>query len=94
MATKGGAAIGASNPHDSASWRGSLPSVSIASAGLCPADVAERINVDPKTVERWITKGRLPQVEGPGGESLLVVRRVSCAGYLEPEPAQGRSRCA
>ena len=72
--------------------------MSIASAGLCPAEVAERINVDPKTVERWITKGRLPQVEGPGGESLLVrvpggLRRIF-AGYLEPEPAQGRSRCA
>jgi transcriptional regulator with XRE-family HTH domain len=32
----------------------------IASAGLRPADLAERIRVDPKTVERWITKGRIP----------------------------------
>ena len=33
---------------------------SIASACLRPADVAEKIGVDPKTVERWITKGRQP----------------------------------
>lgn len=33
---------------------------SIASAGLRVADVAESVAVDPKTVERWITKGRLP----------------------------------
>ncbi len=33
---------------------------SLASAQLRTADLAERIGVDPKTVERWITKGRLP----------------------------------
>ncbi|MEJ2870623.1 XRE family transcriptional regulator [Actinomycetospora sp. OC33-EN08] len=33
---------------------------SIVSAGLRPADLAERVGVDAKTVERWITKGRLP----------------------------------
>ncbi len=33
---------------------------SIASAGLRPADLAEAIGVDAKTVERWITKGRMP----------------------------------
>jgi transcriptional regulator with XRE-family HTH domain len=33
---------------------------SMASAQLRTADLAERIQVDPKTVERWITKGRLP----------------------------------
>lgn len=30
------------------------------SAGLTPADLAERVEVDPKTVERWITTGRAP----------------------------------
>jgi hypothetical protein len=30
------------------------------SRGLTPADAAEKISVDPKTVERWITKGRIP----------------------------------
>jgi hypothetical protein len=33
---------------------------SIVSAGMRPADLAERVGVDGKTVERWITKGRLP----------------------------------
>lgn len=33
---------------------------SIASAGLRPADLSESAGVDSKTVERWITKGRLP----------------------------------
>ena len=28
--------------------------------GLTPEDVAERLGVDPKTVERWITLGRTP----------------------------------
>lgn len=32
----------------------------IVSAGLTPADLAERVEVDPKTVERWITTGRAP----------------------------------
>jgi len=29
-------------------------------AGLTPASAAERLEVDPKTVERWVTKGRAP----------------------------------
>ena len=33
---------------------------SLASAQLRTADLAERIGVDPKTVERWITQGRQP----------------------------------
>jgi len=33
---------------------------SLASAQLRTADVAERVGVDPKSVERWITKGRMP----------------------------------
>jgi hypothetical protein len=32
----------------------------IVGVGLNPASVAERVGVDPKTVERWITKGRVP----------------------------------
>lgn len=28
--------------------------------GLMPADVAEKMNVDPKTVERWVSQGRIP----------------------------------
>jgi Helix-turn-helix domain len=33
---------------------------SLATAQLKATDVAERLGVDPKTVERWITRGRLP----------------------------------
>ena len=33
---------------------------SLATAQLRPVDVAERTGVDPKTVERWVTQGRLP----------------------------------
>jgi len=33
---------------------------SIASAGLRPAELAEAVRVDPKTVERWIARGRIP----------------------------------
>lgn len=32
----------------------------LASAGLTPRDLAERLRVDPKTVERWISPGRVP----------------------------------
>jgi len=32
----------------------------IAAAGITLSDVAERVEVDPKTVERWITKDRTP----------------------------------
>ena len=29
-------------------------------SGLTPADAAEKLSVDPKTAERWITQGRVP----------------------------------
>lgn len=32
----------------------------LVSAGLTPTQLAERVAVDPRTVERWITKGRAP----------------------------------
>lgn len=32
----------------------------LVSAGLTPTQLAERVEVDPRTVERWITKGRAP----------------------------------
>lgn len=33
---------------------------SIHAAGLTTTDLSERIQVDPKTIERWISKGRVP----------------------------------
>ena len=50
---------------------------SIVSAGLRPAELAERIGVDAKTVERWITKGRLPHR----------THRVAVASALDVEEA-------
>src|SRR6476659_312129 len=35
-------------------------SAAITGAGLTLQDFSERVGVDPKTVERWITKDRLP----------------------------------
>src|SRR4051812_29248795 len=32
----------------------------LATTGLTPAVLAERVGVDPKSVERWITQDRLP----------------------------------
>lgn len=34
---------------------------SIVAAGLSMVDVAERVEVDPKTVERWVAAGRMPR---------------------------------
>lgn len=50
---------------------------SIVAARLHPSGLAERIGVDPKTVERWITKGRLPHR----------THRVAVAGALEVDEA-------
>lgn len=35
--------------------------LAIVKAGLNGTELAQRVQVDPKTVERWITKGRLPR---------------------------------
>ena len=50
---------------------------SIVSAGLRAADLAEQVGVDAKTVERWITKGRLPHR----------THRVAVAGALGVDEA-------
>lgn len=50
---------------------------SIVSAGMRPADLAEHVGVDAKTVERWITKGRLPHR----------MHRVAVAGALAVDEA-------
>jgi excisionase family DNA binding protein len=34
---------------------------------LTPAEVAKLFQVDPKTVTRWATKGRIRSVRTPGG---------------------------
>jgi len=62
---------------------------SIGAAGLSLADLAERVEVDPKTVERWVGTGRLPM-------SRLRRRSADVLGrdeaYLWPEAAHQRLR--
>ncbi len=54
----------------------------IASAGLRPSELAEAVGVDPKTIERWITKGRMPHRV----HRMAVARRLDVdEGYLWPE---------
>ena len=54
----------------------------LASAQLRVPDVAEDIGVDPKTVERWITKGRLPH----RAHRIAVAQALSVdEAYLWPE---------
>ena len=55
---------------------------SIASTGLRPAELAEAVGVDAKTVERWITKGRLPHRT----HRMAVARRLDVdEAYLWPQ---------
>ena len=55
---------------------------SLASAQLRTTDVAERIGVDPKTVERWITKGRVPH----RAHRLALAEEIGAdEAYLWPE---------
>lgn len=62
-------------------------------AGLTPAAVAERVGVDPKTVERWITRGRIPYPKHRYAIAALVNESES---YLWPDavPAKRAERIA
>lgn len=57
----------------------------IAAAGMRLDDVAERTSTDPKTVERWVTRGRLPH-----RRTRIAVAELlgSTPEYLWPETAQ------
>jgi hypothetical protein len=55
---------------------------SLASAGLRTADLAEAVQVDAKTVERWITKGRRPHRLHRGATAQLLGVEET---YLWPE---------
>lgn len=64
----------------------------IATAGLGLEDVAARVEVDPKTVERWITTGRLPHRSHRFVTAQLLGRDEA---YLWPETVDDdRSRRA
>lgn len=54
----------------------------VLSAGQSAASVGERIGVDPKTVERWITQGRVPYGRHRRSVSEFLGQRET---YLWPE---------
>lgn len=56
------------------------------SADLTPEDVAPRLNVDPKTVERWITTDRVPY---PKHRHKLAVMLHQNETYLWPSAVSG-----
>ena len=63
------------------------------SKGITPEDVAERLGVDPKTVERWITVGRTPY---PRHRHAIAAIAGESEAYLWPGalPAQRRAEVA
>jgi transcriptional regulator with XRE-family HTH domain len=63
------------------------------SKGLTPEAVAERLGVDPKTVERWITVGRTPY---PRHRHAIAVMAGESETYLWPGalPSQRRTEVA
>jgi len=62
---------------------------SIVAAGLSMLDVAERVQVDPKTVERWIADGRVPRGAFRRRTAQLLGRDEH---YLWPQAAHERLR--
>lgn len=52
------------------------------SAGLVPQDIAAEVGVDPKTVERWITRSRLPY---PKHRSRVAAVLRESESYLWPD---------
>jgi hypothetical protein len=54
----------------------------ILSSGLSAVSLGEQIDVDPKTVERWVTKGRMPYARHRVRVAELLAERES---YLWPE---------
>jgi transcriptional regulator with XRE-family HTH domain len=54
----------------------------LSAAGFSPHDVAARIGVDPKTVERWITQGRTPY---PRHRREIAALVTESEFYLWPE---------
>lgn len=55
---------------------------------LTPADVAEKLNVDPKTVTRWAKNGRIKSIRTPGGHRRY---RESDIRALVTFPGEGDS---
>lgn len=55
---------------------------------MTPGEVARVFRVDPKTVTRWCTSGRLPSVTTPGGHRRIwqseVERLLGEDGHYDP----------
>lgn len=62
---------------------------SVVAAGLSLHDVAERVEVDPKTVERWVAVGRVPRGAHRRRTAKLLGRDEF---YLWPQAAAERGR--
>jgi transcriptional regulator with XRE-family HTH domain len=58
-------------------------------AGLTPQDVAERLEVDPKTVARWVTLGRAPY---PKYRAQLAALLRESESYLWPDAVSDAER--
>lgn len=58
----------------------------LAAADLTPADLAERVGSDPKTVSRWITQGRRPHPSTRARVAQLLDREET---YLWPDLLSG-----
>lgn len=43
---------------------------------LCPRHVAAMFGVDPKTVRRWATEGKIPHIMTPGGHRRFSERQM------------------
>lgn len=54
----------------------------LANAGITPAELAERLGVDHKTVERWITRNRVPY---PRNRSQIAALVRESETYLWPD---------
>jgi excisionase family DNA binding protein len=54
---------------------------------LTPGDVAALFRVDPKTVSRWATTGRIASIKTPGGHRRF--REAEIRALLRGEPGGG-----
>lgn len=57
--------------------------------GLTVAELADAVSVDPKTCERWVTKGRTPHRVNARRAAIALREDMS---YLWPTAGQGRQR--
>jgi transcriptional regulator with XRE-family HTH domain len=58
-------------------------------AGVTPADLAREVGVDPKTVERWTSQGRLPYPKHRNRAAALLGESEA---YLWPQAVTGERR--